>query len=259
VAAFHDARQRREFRGRQLANTPFGFQFVGPDSMQDGTFEPKEVAFLRARLAHADVFVDVGANVGYFTCIARKCGKRVVAVEPASRNLDLLFRNVGANGWNDVEIFPVGLADHPGLGTLYGDGTGASMVTRWAGMSEAWQRTIPLSTMDVLLAGRFRDERLLIKIDVEGVEHAVLAGAGHTLARQPAPVWLVEVCFSENFATGINPHFRAVFDRFWAMGYSASSLEAEQPVSREDVSRWIRTGQRDFGYVSFIFERQPST
>jgi FkbM family methyltransferase len=222
--------------------------------MQDGSFEPQEVAFLRARLPQADVFVDIGANAGYFTCLARRHGKAVVAVEPAAHNLNLLFRNIRANGWDDVEVFPVGLAARPGLGTLYGDGTGASLLTRWAGASEVWRRTIPLTTVDVLLANRFRDRRLLIKLDVEGAEDGVLAGARETLARHPAPTWLVEICFSENFPDGINPCFQSVFERFWSAGYAAASLEAGRPVLREDVARWLREGRRDFGYVSFIFE-----
>jgi FkbM family methyltransferase len=260
VAAFHDARLRREFRDGQLIDTPFGFRFAGPAAMQDGSFEPQELAFLREQLPHADVFVDIGANAGYFSCIARQHGKRVVAIEPAAQNLDLLLRNLRANGWNDVEVFPVGLAEQPGLGTLYGDGTSASLVTRWAGVSEAWQRTIPLTTVDVLLARRFANLQLLIKIDVEGTEQAVLAGARETLARRPAPVWLVEVCFSENLPNGINPHFRAVFEWFWNAGYVASSLEGGRSVLAEDVDRWIRNGQRDFGYVSYVFQaRSPSS
>ena len=254
AAAFYEARTRREFRRHQLVDTPLGFRFAGPPTMQDGSFESDERAFLSSRLSSADVFVDLGANAGYYTCLARHSGARVVAVEPAARNLDLLFKNIRGNGWSDVEIFPVGLGAQPGLATLYGDGTGASLVTGWSGISEVWQRTIPLTTLDVLIARRFADQRLLIKIDVEGAEHAVLAGASETLARRPSPTWLVEVCFSENFADGVNPHFRDVFERFWAAGYSASSLVDGRPVSAEDIDRWIRNGRRDFGYVSYIFQ-----
>jgi FkbM family methyltransferase len=258
VAAFHDARLRRALRGRQFVDTPLGFRFAGPAPMQDGSFEPQELAFLRERLSRADVFVDIGANAGYFSCIARQHGRHVVAIEPAAQNLELLFRNIRANGWNDVEVFPVGLAEQPGLGTLYGDGTGASLLTRWAGVSQVWQRTIPLTTVDVLLAGRFSGRRLLIKVDVEGAEHGVFAGAGETLARRPAPVWLVEVCFSENYPEGINPHFRDVFEQFWSAGYASTSLEAARAVSPADVDRWLRNGRRDFGYVSYIFEASSS-
>lgn len=223
--------------------------------MQDGSFEPEERAFLSRRLATTDVFVDIGANAGYFTCMARHAGARVVAVEPAAQNLHLLFKNIHANTWSDVEVFPVGLAERPGLGTLYGDGTGASLTSGWSGISEAWQHTIPLTTLDVLLAGRFADQRLLVKIDVEGAEHGVVSGARETLARRPAPVWLVEVCFTENFADGVNPHFADVFQRFWAAGYCSTSLDASRPVRPDDVERWIRNRRRDFGYVSYVFEK----
>lgn len=253
VAAYHDARLRREMGRRVLIETPLGFRFAGPETMQDGSFEPKELEFLVRHLPEADLFVDVGANAGYFTCIARQSGTRVVSIEPAAHNLNLLFRNLAANGWNDVEVFPLGLAERPGLGTLYGDGTGASLVTRWAGVSEAWTRTIPLSTLDVLLAGRFLGERLLIKVDVEGAEFGVLAGARATLARRPAPLWLVEVCFLENFHNGVNPHFRDVFAMFWRAGYSATSLDAGRPIEEVDVERWLGNQRRDFGYVSYIF------
>lgn len=259
VAAFHDARLRRELERRALADTPLGFRFAGPETMQTGSFEPRELEFLARRLPQADLFVDVGANAGYFTCLARQRGTRVVAIEPAVHNVDLLVRNISANGWTDVEVFPVGLAERPGLGTLYGDGTGASLVTRWAGVSETWKRTIPLTTLDVLLAGRFPAERLLIKVDVEGAEYGVLAGARQTLSRSPAPVWLVEVCFTENLRNGVNPRFREVFELFWQSGYSAASLEAGQPVGEGDVARWLENGRRDFGYVSYIFEASGDT
>ena len=254
VAAYHDARLRRERRSWTPVKTSLGFQFVGPPHMQDGSFEPQERGFLHERLPITDVFVDVGANVGYFTCLARHRGTRVVAIEPAAGNLDLLFLNIKANGWNEVEVLPVGLGGEPGLATLYGDGTGASLVTRWAGVSDVWQRTIPLTTLDAVLGGRFAGQRLLIKIDVEGAEHAVMAGAAATLERRPAPVWLVEICFSENFPNGVNPHFREVFEYFWDAGYAARSLEADRPVLRDDVDRWLRNERRDFGYVSYVFE-----
>ena len=254
VAAYHDARLRRQLRGWALVDTPLGFRFAGPDHMQEGSFEPQELDYLRGRLPATDVFIDVGANVGYFTCIARHTGVHVVAIEPAARNLDLLYRNITANGWSDVEVFPIGLGREPGLATLYGDGTGASLVTRWAGVSDVWQRTIPLTTLDAVIGGRFPGQRLLIKIDVEGTEHAVLDGAPLTLARRPAPRWLVEVCFTENFPAGVNPHFRDVFEKFWAAGYTARSLEGDRTVERTDVDRWLANGRRDFGYVSYIFE-----
>lgn len=256
VAAYHQLRLYRASRRFPTGISPYGFSCTGPAGMHDGTFEPAAAAFIHARLQHAGVFVDIGANVGYFACLARHAGRTVVAVEPAQRNLELLFRNLAGNGWSDVEIYPLGLGPAPGLATLYGDGTSASLVRRWAGVSEAWQRTIPVSTLDTLLGSRFAAESLLIKIDVEGFEYDVLRGAALTLARVPAPVWLVEICFDENFGGRINPHFLDAFRLFWHAGYSAVTLESGRRVTEDDVRRWIDRGRRDFGDISYVFERR---
>ena len=227
--------------------------------MASGQFEPVESGFLAGAFAAADVFVDVGANIGFFTCLARKHGLHVVAIEPLPQNLDYLYRNLLANGWPDAEVFPVGVGTAPGIIELYGGGTGASLISSWGGASRAWRRRIALSTLDTLLADRFQGKRMIVKVDVEGAELQVLRGAAQTLARTPSPVWLVEVCLTENFPDGTNPDFRAVFETFWLAGYRSRALEADRQleVTPEVVDRWIRNRARDFGYVNFIFSKPP--
>ena len=56
-----------------------------------------------------------------------------------------------------------------------------------------------VNTLDRLLEDRFLDQRLVIKIDVEGNEKALLLGASETLDRKPASAWLVEIGLTENF------------------------------------------------------------
>lgn len=99
--------------------------------------------------------------------------------------------------------------------------TGASLVRGWAGAPSTVNRTIPLSTLDLLLGERFCDRRLLIKVDVEGAELGVLRGAERTLARVPSPVWLVEVTRGEHHPTAVNKDFAAVFSTFREAGYAA--------------------------------------
>ena len=55
------------------------------------------------------VVADVGANIGYITCLAARRvghGGRVIAVEPADDNLQVLRANVDANGLKQVEVIP---------------------------------------------------------------------------------------------------------------------------------------------------------
>ena len=68
--------------------TPHGFRLVGNRAMQDGTFEAEETALVKQYLGNAEVFVDVGANIGFYTCLARSLGKHTIAVEPLAQNLD---------------------------------------------------------------------------------------------------------------------------------------------------------------------------
>jgi FkbM family methyltransferase len=222
--------------------TPFGFALAGDASMQGAGFEPAETGLLRRWLADADVFVDVGANVGFYTCLAKQMGRSVLAVEPLEDNLRYLYRNLTANGWQDVEVLPLGLAATPGLMTLYGARTGASLVAGWAGVSAEFSRTIPISTLDLQLRCRFPDQRLVVKIDVEGAEHDVLLGASETLRREPRPRWLVEV-LREVHHPGGNPRFWATFDLFRAAGYRVFQVdERDTPVADEDLAAWRRAG-----------------
>lgn len=256
LGAFHEYRQLRRLQKRGLQQTPFGFHFRGHEGMEAGTFEPAEVEVIRSFCDAGSVFVDVGANFGYFVCLAARRGSHVIAVEPLRHNLDVLYTNLQANGFNGVEVFPVGLAGAPGLGVLYGGGTGASLLTGWAGTSESWRRTIPLSTLDAIVGDRFGGAPMLIKIDVEGFELSVLDGAERTLGRKPAPRWLVEICLTENYAEGCNPRYVETFSRFWNHGYRARSVEAGlREVTPGDAEQWVATGKREFGYVSFLFEK----
>lgn len=254
--AFHEYRAARQLAGREPRPTPHGFRFMGHEAMEAGTFEPFESRFIVEQARRTAALVDVGANAGYFVCLARGAGQHVIAVEPLPANVDLMIRNLAANNFGDVEVFPVGLSSQPGFADLFGGGTGASLVEHWSGTSSVWRRPVPLSTLDILLAGRFDGQPLVIKIDVEGAEKEVLLGADQTLRRAPAPLWLVEVNLTEHHPSGLNPYFRDVFGVFWSHDYVARTADDEgRVVRREDVDRWIAAARRDFGTINYIFAK----
>jgi len=223
--------------------------------MQAGTFEPEETALVQQYLHDAEVFVDVGANIGFYTCIARSSGKQVIAVEPLRRNLDYLYVNLAANRWNDIEVYPVGLSDRPGLGVLYGASvTGASLIRWWAGASQVFQRMIPLSTLDILLGARFSGKKLVIKIDVEGAEYQVLLGTRKIISMSPRPTWLIEICLNEYHPAGLNPNYAATFEIFWKHGYEARTADRRnQVVLPADVQRWVNAGSCHSGVINYNF------
>ena len=271
VAAYRDLHWRRlvlaDWRdnvfGDRLTSgvTPLGFHLVTRNhpanrAMLQGAFEPEETAILLQQLPRTDVFVDVGANVGYYTLLALKHGKRAIAVEPQARNLQCLYAGLEANGWQDrAEIFPVGLGPQAGTATLFGaSGPSASIVRDWAKYGSRYRQTIPLLTLDIVLADRFADREVFVKIDVEGYEYQVLQGASRTARRTPRATWLVEICFDEFHPDGRNPDFRSTFEWFWKHGYEARTADAARAaVLPQDVERWWRAGKCDSGTINYLF------
>ncbi|HET7765765.1 MAG TPA: FkbM family methyltransferase [Burkholderiales bacterium] len=273
VAAYRDLHWRRvvlaDWRDNVLGDrlssgmTPLGFHLVTRNhpanrAMLQGAFEPEETAVLLQQFARTDVFVDVGANVGYYTLLALKHGKHAVAVEPQRRNLQCLYGSLEANGWQDrAEIFPVGLGARPGMAALYGaSGPSASIVRDWAKYSSTYHQTIPVLTLDIVLADRFVDAGVFIKIDVEGYEYQVLQGASQTARRLERAAWLVEICFDEFHPSGRNPDFGNTFEWFWKHGYRAHTANsARTPVLPHDVERWSRAGECDSGTINYLFTK----
>jgi FkbM family methyltransferase len=237
--------------------TPMGFRFAGDAMMQAGTFEPDETRLVKRLLPDADVFIDVGANVGYYVCHALQAGKEVVAFEPMDVNVRLLLRNLEANAWQDcVEVFPLAVGAAPGIVRIYGAGSGASTVMGWAGVPEKDVRLVPASSLDRVLGARFAGRRCLVVVDVEGAERAVLQGATALLHATPKPAWLVEISIDEHQPKGrrINPHLAETFRMFWEAGYEAWTADrAPRLVTPADVERVAATETNSFATHNFLF------
>jgi FkbM family methyltransferase len=234
--------------------TPYGFKLAGNVSMAAGAFETDEVEAFLKHLQNASACIDVGANIGLYTCLAAAQGKHIIAVEPLALNVATLYRNLLCNDFLDVEVFPLGLSDKAGIKRLFGGNTGASFLPGWAGGSDRWYEIVPISTLDVIVNTRFDGQPLLIKMDVEGYEYEVLKGAERTLSLQPRPVWLIEICLSEHFPNGLNEKFADTFEFFWRHGYQARTADREaRPINASDVSRWVKQGHVDFGSHNYLF------
>ena len=232
------------------------------DQMRAGTFEVEETAILTALLPQVGRFVDIGANLGYYSCLARSLGIPVIAFEPQAQNLACLLDNFLANGWEDnVEVLPIALSRKPGILTMYGaSGPSASLVKNWAGYSAQFKQCVPTSTLDNMLSGRDQDEQLLIKIDVEGAEAQVLKGAIATMRRRKKPAWLVEICLNEFHPDGSNPDFLEIFTAFSNEGYNA--FTATLPMHRIDVTdieRWVLAGKSQYRTFNYVFLARDAT
>ena len=248
------------FRAKIKATTPFGFDLVSRKysanrQMLTGTFESEEIDIIKDNLISSDVFVDVGANIGYYTCLALSLGKHAVAVEPQLQNLECLYENLSINGWPEAEVFPLGLSHEPGLLVLYGaSGLCASLVKGWAGYPERFKQIIPVNTMDNILGERFNGKKIFIKIDVEGAEYQVLRGAEKTLAMSPRPTWLIEISPGLFHPGGSNPHYADTFRVFWEHGYEVHLANKDKRlITSADIENLLEVKGALMNKFNFLF------
>ena len=147
-----------------------------------GVYEPFETEWLKRLLRPGMTFVDVGANVGYYTWLAaRLVGPtgRVVAFEPGPYAFERLQRVVENNGIENVECQQFAVSDRAGTAPLYvppiAEGNyNPSLTPYMPGMVPV---EVPVDRFDDLVA-RLRVGRVdVMKVDVEGHELSVFRGA----------------------------------------------------------------------------------
>ena len=176
------------FRGAQLWCSASDVTIT--PTLRDGTYEREELDAWLGLLRPGATVIDVGANVGAFALLSSRVvgpGGRVIAFEPEPTNADRLRRNVSRNGARNVEVRQEAVGDAPGEATLYVQ-PGQSGTHSMLRPDGAEGIAVPITTLDDLIIHGRPDA---IKIDVEGLEGAVLRG-GHRMLRDAFPHVLLE-------------------------------------------------------------------
>jgi FkbM family methyltransferase len=152
-----------------------------------GLAEYEDMLFVLRLLRPGDVFVDVGANIGSYTVLASGvAGARTHAFEPIEQAFDVLCRNVRLNGIEQlVTLHRAAVGSRNGVVTM---SAGHDTMNRVLD-GESLGVTVPLVTLSDELAGL---RPVLIKIDVEGYEAEVLAGADAVLKGTSLVALIVE-------------------------------------------------------------------
>ncbi|MEW6125115.1 MAG: FkbM family methyltransferase [Pseudomonadota bacterium] len=182
-------------QGQRLLWLDLEDAFVSRGCLMDG-YEPVETAFVRAQLREGGVFLDIGANIGWFTMLASTIvGERghVHAFEPRKPTVDYLRRSVEANALSDlVTVHEVGLADKAGQWHLaWAQGTtnpGSSCLVADESAANLNTIAISLQKLDDLELSKVD----FVKIDIEGAEMLAMNGGSQTIARH-RPVVMSEL------------------------------------------------------------------
>ncbi len=177
----------------------------------EGTYEPLLAELSRRLIDPIRDVVDVGANIGFFSVLAARhtCG-RVLAVEPADNALRLLKSNIGQNKLTErVSVFEgviTNVACDITLNFIRGKEEYSSIEAirhPAVGTARKSTKSVPGKPLDKLIEESALDPGF-VKIDVEGAEHKVYAGAKKVLLNY-RPVLLSEFSPSLLKANGAEP------------------------------------------------------
>jgi FkbM family methyltransferase len=187
-----------------------------------GAHSPTLLRNLDRVVAAGDWVIDVGANVGLVS--SRLCQLvgptgAVWAVEPLPRNVERLEALRARNGLDQLTVLPVALSSEAGSARLRlpirGGGAFGSFVATWETGGEI---DVATARLDDLVAERRPPGRLrLVKIDAEGFEPQVLAGATETLSTL-RPLVLCE--FNDILLQQAGTSSGELLQRFVGLGYA---------------------------------------
>ena len=155
------------------------------------TKEPETLEWIDS-IPKESVLWDIGANVGLYTCYAAKARDcKVFAFEPSVFNLEILARNIFLNGLTrQVVIIPLPLSERFAFNTLNMESTewGAAKSTfgqDYGHDGRPLEKTFEFQTMGLSMMDAVKLLRVpepdYIKMDVDGIEHLILKGAGSIL------------------------------------------------------------------------------
>ena len=138
-----------------------------------------------------DLVLDLGAYLGTFTLAAAAAGCRVVALEAAPANAELLRASVARNGFDGVQVVNAAVGDAPGEVRFFAEGPYGFVEFRDRA-DERPELVVPALTVDALLQEMGVDRVAMVKMDVEGSELRALGGMTGLLGADHAPPVLFE-------------------------------------------------------------------
>jgi len=220
---------------RFLTRTEWGgtFECSAQDFIQRyllvfGIWEPCLTRLLMNRLKPGEVFIDVGANVGYFAVLASKLvgpEGSVVAIEASPATCALLRKNIELNRLTNVRILNKAVTDRPGYVRIeQPDPDNLALVcTTWENDRTA-DAAVPADTLKELLTEDEWKRARFIKIDIEGGETAVLPTVLKAIDSLPQNVEIVAE-LSDKTIENERGTGGAVFRAFTDSGFHAYALE----------------------------------
>lgn len=211
--------------------------------------EPITIQWI-AELAAGEVLVDIGANVGMYSIWAAKTrGARVFAFEPEAQNYAILNRNIVLNGLDrQITAYCVALSDAGGYSELHLSdlrpggschSLGERVDFKHEPMIPKYSQGCVAARLDDLVAAGVIPTPHYVKIDVDGIEPKIIAGARGVLANRALRSLLIET--NQNLAD-----HRRMVEELQSLGFRYDPTQVAAAERRDGAFK---------GVAEYVFRR----
>jgi FkbM family methyltransferase len=214
--------------------------FIQSTIFHFGVWERLNTKILTKIITPDSTFIDVGANIGYYTLLAAKYlgDGHVVAIEPSDAIADHLEKNLAINNITRVRVIRSAVGEERGEIAIFAaprDNIGRTSTRSDSGFVKSGM--VPVAPLCELLTGEEMAKCSVIKIDVEGAEVPIVEDFIKNLERfSDKTKLLVEIGDCGNL------RWKELFDRLLAAGFKAYDLH--------NVYEWRR--------LALASEREPT-
>ncbi len=239
---------------KQKNQSKYQFVYYG-DSNFENERDDHDSRILQYLFKQYEIFIDVGANIGYYSFLAKKNKLKVISIEPDHRNSKIIRLSTIENKF-DIELYETALSNFVGATQLYGGRQGSSILWGWGNIQNNYQNLCSVNTLDNILCNRFHHKKIILKIDAEGAEFPIISGAIDFLKSDNNVILYIEHGFKENFKDDINPNFKQLFTFLFQLGYRAFiDIDFKIEVTINEVEKWLNNKKRDIDIINYIFKK----
>jgi FkbM family methyltransferase len=226
-----------------------------------GVYERTETRFFRAACRPGMTFLDIGANVGYYTALAlpRIGGKgRVIALEPDPENFRYLEATIRANRATNVVAIPKAVGAAAGTTVLHTSSTNRGDNRLYPNNLCDGSCEVEVCTVDHLLGSLGVEAVDLIKMDVQGFEGHVLHGMRETIRRSPNLTAMIEFWPFGLQSAGTSPEeFLTELEQLDLRVYELTKKGTLAPVSDKQNLIHRHQGRKYTNIVLFSGSAEP--
>ena len=197
------------------------FSMYSTKNFSNPNWQKNETNIIIKLLEKNHTFINLGANIGYYVCLASKFKVKIIAVEPDYFNLKVLYKNIELNNIEDCLVLPMATYSKNSVKPIFGRGVTASLFENWDNTNEFDNKDLIQSfKLDEIINEIYLKKKTFILMDIENSEYETLKGSLNILKSKNKPSWIVEV--HPNFYSKKNEtsfFFDKIFSLFWENEY----------------------------------------